>query len=477
MKLHPAEIAKELKSFHFFRSFPDDLLLQISTLTETKDFNKGDWIVKEGEQNKVLYFIRSGHAEVTLAGEVVAILQTPGEVMGEMSVVTQKPASTSIRASEALSCFIINTDNFSYVPAKEKDHFLHLMYRIYCNILADRLVKTNEKARLFEIANRELHQAQMALNQAGHKNVLLVETDRKQLTLAKVALGSTGVELDTSSEIEGAKKMLDGRVYDAVVADETCLEFLKHAAAQKYDGKLVMMMTKDVTSNLEVMKEMMAIDHLMTRDPEDRQFTIRTILTTLTKVLSEDLFGLEKYLTWGVEVQSRPVRASTEREPLRDEMVAYFKRMGVRSTILERVNAVTEEMLMNAIYDAPTDSRGQALYNHLPRSKPIILDTHLQSKLRYASDGVFLAASVVDPFGALTKDVIYRYLDSCYKGEGNLSEKEGKGGAGRGLHQIVENSDLTIFNVKRGVKTEVICLFYVEGHKKEPRPSFHYFFS
>lgn len=476
MKFHPAEIAKELKAFHFFRSFPDDLLLQVSTLVQFVQFPKGEMILTEGVDNHILYFIRKGMAEVLLAGEVVTILQNPGEVIGEMSVVTEKPASTSIRAGTELECFRIDTRDFNYVPAKEQDHFLHLLYRVYSNILADRLVKTNEKARLFEIANRELHQAQMALEKTGDKSILLVEADKKQLALAKLAMGSTGVRLDTASEIGVAKDLIQNNKYDAIIADETSLDFLHHVHEAKYPGLLVMMMTKDVRSNLPAMKEMRYIDYMMTRDPEDRHLTIRTILTTLTKVLSNDLFGLEKYLTWGVDVQSRVVKSSSEREKLRDELCADLKKRGVRSTILERVNTVTEELLMNAIYDAPADSSGKPLYNHMSRKTEILLDTHLQSNLRYATDGVFLAVSVVDPFGTLTKEIILKYLDGCYNGDSQVNGHEGKGGAGKGLHQIVENSDLTIFNVKRGKKTEVICLFLVEGHKKEPHPSFHYFF-
>ncbi|MBX2987636.1 MAG: cyclic nucleotide-binding domain-containing protein [Bdellovibrionaceae bacterium] len=477
MKMHPVEIAKELKQFQFFRSFPEDLLLQVATLVEVVQFPQGSCILQENEENKCLYFLRQGQAEVVLAGEVVMLLQNTGEVMGEMSVVTGKPASTTIRVLKEAHCFKINTDHFSFVPAKEKDHFLHLLYRIYSNILADRLVKTNEKARLFEIANRELHEAQVALHNTGEKHVLLVESDKKQLALAKVALGSTGVKLDTSPEVGQANGMLVGSEYDALVADETGLAFLRHAYDTAYPGKLVMMMTKDVSKNLSTIKSMEFVDHMITRDPTDRHFTIRTILTTLTKVLSNDLFGLEKYLTWGVEVQNRVVRSSRDREALREEMCDYFQKLGVRRTILDRVNTVSEELLMNAIYDAPTDSQGRAIYNHLPRTSEVLLDSHLQSSMHYASDGVFLAISVVDPFGALTKNVILRYLESNYKGEANLNEKEGKGGAGRGLHQIVENADLTIFNVKKGVRTEVICLFYVEGGKREPNPSFHYFFS
>lgn len=476
MKLHPVDVVKELRSYAFFQAFPEDLLLQLATMVETREFPKGSLLIKEGDSNTTLYFIRSGRAEVLLAGEVVAILQNVGDVIGEMSVVTGRPASTTIRASADMACFALKTENFEHVPQSEKERFLYLLYRVYSTILADRLTKTNEKARLFEIANRELHQAQMALDKAGPKNVLLVEQDKKQLALAKIALGSTGVQLQTSNSMEEARDILSAGKFDAVVADETCLDFLKHAYDAKFDGKLVMMMTKDVSQNLERIREMSFIDHMMTREPEDRHFTIRTILTTLTKVLGDDVFGLEKYLTWGVDIQNRLVKASSQREELREEMCAYFKKMGVRTTILDRLNTVTEELLMNAVYDAPTDSKGNSLYNHISRRTEIFLESHLQSTLRYASDGVFLAVSVTDPFGSLTKETIIRYLERCYQNREDLPEHAGKAGAGRGLHQIVENSDLTIFNVKRGVKTEVISLFYVEGHRREAKPSFHYFF-
>ena len=476
MKLHPAEIAKELKTFHFFRSFPDDLLLQVSTMVDTGSFSKGQTILSEGQENHNLYFLRNGHAEVVLAGEVVALLQNPGEVIGEMSVVTKKPVSTTIRAAVNLDVFVINTENFDHVPPREKDHFLHLLFRIYSNILADRLVKTNEKARLFEIANRELHQAQVALDGTGDKSVLLVESDRKQLALAKVALGSTGVRLDTANEVEAAKALLAENAYDAVLADESCVELLEHAAQTGYPAKLVLMTTKDVAANLAILKRMSQIDTVVTRDTEDRQFTIRSLLTTLTKILSGDLFGIEKYLAWGVDVQAKTVKTSSDRERLREDMTAYFKKRGVRTTILERVSSVTEELLMNAIYDAPTDSRGNAIYNHLSRKEEVVLEAHHQSTLRYSSDGMFLAVSVSDPFGSLTKGTIVSYLESCFNGNDN-SDHTGKGGAGKGLHQIVQNSDLTIFNIKKGVKSEVVSLFYLESHKQEPQPSFHYFFN
>jgi CRP-like cAMP-binding protein len=475
MKIHPADVAQEFKSFYFFRAFPEDLLLQISTLTEEQDFKKNDVILKEGETNKNIYFIRSGIAEVSLAGEVVSILQAPGEVIGEISVVTSRPVTTTIKAASDLRCFKINTDNFSYVPPQDQDHFLHLMYRMYSNILSDRLVKTNEKARLFELANRELHQASANLEKMQNKKVLLLESDKKVLNLGKTALGSAGVYVDATTDVAEAAGFAQKNKYDAIVVCDEKLEFFDNNFSADQQTK-TLALTQKSTSSLISLDHLNKVNFYMSRNLSDRSSTIKMMLTTMHKVLSGDLFGLEKYLSWGVEVQQHQVKNSSERESLRDNMAAYFKKVGARSTLLDRVNTVGEELLMNAIYDAPVDSHGQFLFNNLSRKTVVALDSHQQSKLRYATDGIYLAISVTDPFGALSKGTLLKYLESNYQGK-EIEGHSGKGGAGKGLHQIVENSDLTIFNVKKNDKTEVISLFSVDRNESESTPSFHYFFA
>lgn len=474
MKPHPVDVAKELRQFTFFKSFSDDLLLAVSAMVDVATFKQGENILKEGDLNKSLYFLKFGVAEIVLAGEVVAVLSMPGEVMGEMSVITERPVSTTIRASEDLECYVLNSENFAHVNPKDRDHFLAILYRIYSNILADRLIKTNEKARLFEIANRELHQAQMSLDKLGEGRVLLVESDRKQLVMAKMAVGATGVKLDVASDLQSGAELYKQNKFDAVMCDETHVDLLNQIYHENPDAKLVLMTTKEVQQNIPLLKKMTSINNLITRDPDDRAFTMRMILTTLTKIITNDVFGVDKYLSWGVDIQSKPIKASYDREILRQNMTDYLSKLGVRSSMLDRCNTCLEEMLMNAIYDAPTDSQGKNLFNHLSRKTDIVLDSHLQSTLTYGCDGILLGISVADPFGGLSKKLLIDYLESCYDGRpGSLNV--GKGGAGRGLHQIVENSDLTIFNVKKGVRTEVICLFFVE--KRETKPSFHYFFT
>lgn len=475
MLLHPAEIASELKTFTFFKSFSPELLLQVSTMVQPAAFKKGDFIVNEGHVNTKLFFIRKGVAEVLLAGEVVTILQSPGEVMGEMSVVSQNQASSTIRAASDLDCFVIDSTLFDHVHPKDKDHFLYLIHKVYSIILCDRLMKTNEKARLFEIANRELFQAQKELDKTGNKKALLVEPDKKQLVLAKMAVGCTGVLLDAVPDRASAMEKLQSERYDAVVVDSTEIDLYDELREKHPETQFISMCPTNILDTIQVLLKKPNVDFFIARDLEDRNLTVKLIMTALTKVLNEDYFGIQKYLAWGVDVHQEEVRGSKDRFRLNANMENYFKGMGIRSSLLSRVFTVAEEMMMNAIYDAPTNIQGKSIFNHLTRQNEIVLDTHQVSVLTYGCDGNYLAVSVCDPFGSLGKKTILEYLKSCYDGKAGSLNVE-KGGAGRGIHQIIENSDQTIFNVKEGMKTEVIALFKLEN-TGETKSRFHYFYT
>ncbi len=177
--------------------------------------------------------------------------------------------------------------------------------------------------------------------------------------------------------------------------------------------------------------------------------------------------------------KSVAVISAKTRHDLKDTMVSHLKSLKVRTTITDRCFQVAEEMLMNAIYDAPIDKIGQSLYNHLSRRDDVLLKPQEFSLFEYCVKNQIVGVSVSDPFGGLTRDTLINYLDSCYSGRaGEINEKSpAKGGAGRGLHLIVESADLTVFQVKKGVCTRVVSYFWQKENPLgvNPQLSFTYF--
>jgi hypothetical protein len=204
------------------------------------------------------------------------------------------------------------------------------------------------------------------------------------------------------------------------------------------------------------------------------------LLAELLKDISTERFEkLDSLLQSPGNTEVVNVTSAKNRHSLKDQMVLYLKGQKVRATITDRCFLVAEEMLMNAIYDAPTDpGSGKSLFNHLSRKDDVHLNPIQYSTFEYGSKNKIVAVAVTDPFGALTRETLIDYLESCYSGNaGVINEKTGKGGAGRGLHQIVENSDLTVFQVKRGAKTRVVSYFWQKENPfgENPQLSFTYF--
>lgn len=476
MILHPADVAKEIKSYQFFQRFSEPMIMQLATIMIPRQFKKGETIIREGFANEHLYFIRKGEVNIVFGGEVLAHLNITGDVFGEMSVISGHTAFTSVIATSDLDCFTLHAPEIKNIHMKDRTEFELNLYRLYCEILIDRITKTNEKARLFEIINRELHEAQQRLHIGHGGHVLLIDSDRRLVTLERMALAGSGVHVYSASDEAETESYLRLQQFDVVVFEDKFLDYIERNRQYIQAHHFVMLTTQSIIDNLSNLQKAEFVNTIVSKVDIDRSSLIRHFLVTLAKILNQDYFGIGKYLSWGVDIQERIIRNSHLRRHIISDIEFELKNLGFRSSIITRISTTLEELLMNAIYDAPVNENGQPKFNHLSRKQDVELSENEGAIVRYANDGTYFALSVTDPFGSLQKKTLVDYLWTCYNGQaGSLNDE--KGGAGRGLHQIVENSDLTIVNVKAKYRTEIICLFRLDGLKKNASQSLHYFFS
>lgn len=71
----------------------------ISQLPEVS-FAAGERVISEGAEPGKLFFLKSGKAEVSKNGMRIALLKTPGCVVGEISLLLGSPATASVVALE-----------------------------------------------------------------------------------------------------------------------------------------------------------------------------------------------------------------------------------------------------------------------------------------------------------------------------------------------------------------------------------------
>jgi CBS domain-containing protein len=358
-------------------------------------------------------------------------------------------------------------------PLKE---ILGELYRTTEGDLKVRVRKLNDEAEIMLRVVDQIARWYFSERALVSKRVLLAETDRRAQIMARTALGGTGVLLDiVSSEADGRQALLDND-YDILCVNSELAGLADVARVKSPDTDLVFLTAEDIRDYLPTLREYPQLSNIVSRNPDDRAFTVRSITTTISKLIHHEIFGLEKYLNWGCEIREHAVVGSEERYALIDQMEAHFQTLGLRRAVTARCATVAEEMLLNAIYDAPRDDGGRPLFDG-DRLSQVKLESRQQGVFRYACDGMLAAISVEDPFGAVTRHTILDYLESCYQGQSNFDRTGERGGAGQGIFMIMEMADLTVFNVKKGVRTEVMALFAIdlESRKKFATSSFHYF--
>jgi hypothetical protein len=210
----------------------------------------------------------------------------------------------------------------------------------------------------------------------------------------------------------------------------------------------------------------------------DGRIKPRDLITTVNKIFDENIFGVQHYVNYGTKSEVYHIRDSEERRDYIEAVTDFCRRMHVRTATIQAVELFCEELLMNAIYDAPRDDKGQELYGHISRQDRVILKPQEAARMEFACDGEKLAISVSDPFGAITWDTVQRYLAKCFSGQRRITNIDQDGGAGLGLYFCFSAVNSFIINVNPQVRSEFIGIFDLDLTPKERHSqysSLHFF--
>lgn len=186
------------------------------------------------------------------------------------------------------------------------------------------------------------------------------------------------------------------------------------------------------------------------------------LVVTSVKLLSGDIFGLEKYLAWGAKVHELEINTYEQKRGALITIAQHAKEVGARRHVMGKIESVTDELLMNALYDAPAVSRGHEPAQRATSLEDIATQQCEQAALvRYACDGRYFAVSVQDEYGELHKEAILDHLvrARAERGAPKLDQAGVASGAGLGLYFILSSVTRFIANIDRGKRTEVVCLF------------------
>lgn len=127
--------AEYLQSHALFGGVATDDLAMIIPRLQEQSYAAGDYVVREGENGSVMYFIRRGSAEVLKAGAGsdaplrLAVLHE-GETFGEMELVDVQARSASVRAFEPLTVLALSSADLFDIFREHESAFIIILMNI-----------------------------------------------------------------------------------------------------------------------------------------------------------------------------------------------------------------------------------------------------------------------------------------------------------------------------------------------------------
>ena len=118
---------------------------KIITLSKLRKYSPGEVITTEGGFDCWMYMLISGKLKVLKHGNEIAVIDRIGETFGEMAVIDGRSRSATIEAVTESVCLATDVSFMDSMQQADRNAFSAIIYRLFAEIIAQRLRDTNEE--------------------------------------------------------------------------------------------------------------------------------------------------------------------------------------------------------------------------------------------------------------------------------------------------------------------------------------------
>lgn len=234
----------------------------------------------------------------------------------------------------------------------------------------------------------------------------------------------------------------------------------------------VFVITNKTISHYPFLFEHTSYSHHLVRRFKDPAVTLYSKL--LTGVLAPHPFGVVQYIEGKAQTQKIVLKHSGHKGAAVEALQNYFTKQQINRRLSTLAAKACDELIMNAIFDAPIDKKSSRYRKFEERTAQFELSAKEEIEVQVASNDKYVGICVSDQFGSLDKEDILRYIKQNYK-KASYSVQEGIGnaaGEGLGLLGSLQSGLSMVFVVKPGVRTDVMIFFLKAQSYKDFKEGF-----
>ena len=142
---------QRLLSIPGLKDFETRNLAKLLRLSKIREYDNGELIIREGDEDPWLYFLLAGRLRITKNNILISEISQIGEIFGEMRIIDAQTRSASVYAVGKTVALGVDTSakgRLETATTEERDErldFLLLLYRIFAEYMSIRLRATNEE--------------------------------------------------------------------------------------------------------------------------------------------------------------------------------------------------------------------------------------------------------------------------------------------------------------------------------------------
>ncbi len=144
------QILHQLIGCKYFHSMTPDILRLVLKNGELLEVPAGVKLVEEGATDDDMYFLLDGSVAVKSGEKVILRLNTPGDVVGELAVISDQARSADVVTETRSRLVRVSTSFVRRWSANPK--LVVEFYTVFSHIMAAKLRETSRRARLYEDA-------------------------------------------------------------------------------------------------------------------------------------------------------------------------------------------------------------------------------------------------------------------------------------------------------------------------------------
>ena len=120
LELRLPEPEEVLREVNWLKGMPDSLIAKIANASESRAYNTGDTIMKQGGEGDGMIVITRGSVKVSI-GDIVVDIMGRGAVIGEMAVLAGVPRTANVVADSSVTALWLTTESMQEIMTESPE--------------------------------------------------------------------------------------------------------------------------------------------------------------------------------------------------------------------------------------------------------------------------------------------------------------------------------------------------------------------